>query len=52
MIPLLANKGKVVTLGSNAGPMSFKKITNEELKQRWQKKAILKDDIIKLVQEF
>ena len=52
MLPLLAEKGKVVTLGSMAGPMTFNKMTNEDLKQRWQKKDITKDDVLKLVLEF
>ena len=48
----MTEKGKVVTLGSTAGKMTFAKITNEDLKQRWQKKGISKEEVFQLVQEF
>jgi NAD(P)-dependent dehydrogenase (short-subunit alcohol dehydrogenase family) len=41
-----------VTLGSTAGKMAFGKISNEELRQRWQKKDITKGDITELMEEF
>ena len=34
------------------GPMTFKKITNEELKKRWSKENITKEEIVELVKEF
>lgn len=40
MIPVLSEKGKVVTLGSTAGRMAFNKITNDDLKKRWRKEGI------------
>ena len=52
MIPLLTEKGKVVTLGSRAGKMSFAKIKNEDLKKRWTKPDITKEEITQLLEEF
>jgi NAD(P)-dependent dehydrogenase (short-subunit alcohol dehydrogenase family) len=51
-IHLIAEKGKIVTLGSMAGKMSFNRITNNDLKERWQKKDINRDDIFNLMHEF
>jgi len=49
MIPVLAEKGKIVTLGSTAGRMVFNKITSEELKNRWRKEGISRQEIFDLV---
>jgi NAD(P)-dependent dehydrogenase (short-subunit alcohol dehydrogenase family) len=52
MLPLLAEQGKVVTLGSTAGRMAFGRITSEELKQRWKDAALSKEKIQGLLEEF
>ena len=52
LLPLLAEKGKVVTLGSMVGPMTHKRISNEELKKRWSKAGITKDEVVNLIKEF
>ena len=52
MLPVLSDKGKIVTLGSMAGPMSFKKITNEDIKQRFQSPELTKEGLMQLVKEF
>ena len=49
---MLAEKGKVVTLGSMVGPMTHKRISNEELKKRWSKAGITKDEVVNLIKEF
>jgi hypothetical protein len=43
MIGLIEDKGKIITLGSTAGVMSFKKITNEALKNRFMKEDLTKE---------
>lgn len=35
-LPLIAHHGKIVTLGSTLGRVSFGNITKEDLKQRWK----------------
>lgn len=52
ILPLLAQQGKIVTLGSTAGRMSFGRITNEGLKQRWKDAAHSKEKIEGLLEEF
>ena len=52
IIHLIAEKGKIITLGSFAGKMAFSRITNNELKERWQQKDISRDEIFQLMHEF
>ncbi len=52
MLPLLGEKGKIVTLGSTAGKMSFAKISNEELKNKWRKADLSKEELFNLVHQF
>lgn len=52
MISLIEDKGKIITLGSTAGVMSFKKITNEALKSRFTKEDLTKEELYALAHEF
>ena len=52
MIGLIEDKGKIITLGSTAGVMSFKKITNEALKNRFMKEDLTKEQLFALAHEF
>ena len=52
MIGLIEDKGKIITLGSTAGVMSFKKITNEALKNRFMKQDLTKEQLFALAHEF
>ena len=52
ILPLLAQRGKIVSLGSGLGRITFQAITNEDLKKRWRKAEASKKDIFDLVQEF
>ena len=35
-LPLIADHGKIITLGSMMGPISFKRMTNPQLQERFQ----------------
>ena len=50
-LPVIADKGKIITLGSRAGPMSFKKLS-PNIKERFQSKALTKELLLGLVKEF
>ena len=52
LLPLITNGGKVVTVGSTAGVMTFKRITNENLKQRLQNPNLTKKDLFDILHEF
>ena len=52
ILPILSHNGKIVTLGSTAGRMSFHKITNEELKNKFTKPNITREELFGLVKEF
>lgn len=51
-MPLIADHGKIVTIGSTVGKMCFSRITNEQLKERWRKVNITKEELLALVKEF
>jgi short-subunit dehydrogenase len=42
ILPLLSNNGKIVTLGSMAGKMSFNRIKNEEIQKRFKNPELTK----------
>jgi NAD(P)-dependent dehydrogenase (short-subunit alcohol dehydrogenase family) len=52
MINLIEDKGKIITLGSTAGVMSFKKITNESIKNRFSSEDLTKEELFALAKEF
>lgn len=52
ILPLLTDNGKIVTLGSMAGKMTFKKIQNEDVKKRFQDPNLTKEELFKLADEF
>ena len=49
ILPVLADGGKIVTMGSLMGPVSFKRMTNEKLKERFQSPDLTKDQLFELV---
>ena len=52
ILPVLADGGKIVTMGSLMGPVSFKRMTNEKLKERFQSPDLTKDQLFELVRQF
>jgi NAD(P)-dependent dehydrogenase (short-subunit alcohol dehydrogenase family) len=52
MLSLISDNGKIITIGSTAGVMTFKKITNEDLKQRFRKPTLTEAGLFELLQEF
>ena len=52
ILPFISNNGKIVTLGSMAGKMSFLRIKNEELQKRFRDPNLKKEELVKLIEEF
>ena len=48
-MPLLANNGKIVTVGSMAGRMSFNRIKGEEIQNRF-KNVATKEELVALLE--
>lgn len=48
----MTDNGKIVTVGSSAGKMSFNRIQNEEIKNRFKNPNLTKEELYKLVEEF
>ena len=52
ILPLLSDNGKIVTVGSTAGRMSFLKIKSEEIQNRFKNPNLTKEQLVALLAEF
>jgi hypothetical protein len=49
---LLSDNGKIVTVGSMAGRMSFLRIKSEEIQNRFKNPNLTKEELVALLAEF
>lgn len=52
VLPLLADNGKIITLGSGLGPVAFRGITNNKLKEKLRRPDLTSDELVQLAKEY